>query len=175
VSSELERKNKKTVISLLVLVFVMFLFALALIPLYDILCEITGINGKSKQDLSSLDYAVDKERVITLEFVATVSAKTALDFKADKFEIKVHPGEKITARFTAKNKTNRHITAKANPSISPGITAVHVKNIECFCFSNQDFKPGETKHLEVQLMVDPKISSDYKRITFGLTFFDITQ
>jgi len=174
VNTELERKNKKTVRILLILVFLMFLFAAALIPLYDILCEITGINGKTKKDLSSLTYEVDSEREITLEFVTTVGAGTGLAFKADQYEIKAHPGEKITARFTAKNRTKKRLTAKASPSFTPGITAGYVKNIECFCFSNQIFEPGETKHLEVQLIVDPRLAIDYKRITFGLTFFDIT-
>jgi cytochrome c oxidase assembly protein subunit 11 len=174
VNSDLERKNKKTVKILLVLIFLMFLFAVALVPLYDILCEITGINGKTKKDLSSLIYKIDSERKITLEFVTTVSAYTGLAFKADQYEIKAHPGEKITAWFTVKNRTKKRITAKANPSFTPGITAGYVKNIECFCFSNQIFEPGETKHLEVQLIVDPRLPIDFKRITFGLTFFDIT-
>ncbi|MDC9729298.1 MAG: cytochrome c oxidase assembly protein [Methyloprofundus sp.] len=173
-SSDLEEKNKKTVRGLLVLVFLMFLFAAALIPLYDILCEITGINGKTKKDLSSLSYEIDSNRKVTLEFVTTVGARTRLAFKADQFEIKAHPGEKITARFTARNLTNKHITAKASPSFTPGVTAGYVKNIECFCFSNQVFKPGETKHLEVQLVVSPSLAIDYKQITFGLTFYDIT-
>ncbi len=173
-STDLERKNKKTVRILLVLVFLMFLFAAALIPLYDILCEITGINGKTKKDFSSLTYEVDLDRVVTLEFVTTVSAQTGLAFKADQYEIKLHPGEKVTARYTAKNRTNKRLIAKANPSFTPGITAGYVKNIECFCFSNQIFEPGETKHLEVQLMVSPDLAIGFKRISFGLTFFDIT-
>ncbi len=173
-NSELERKNKRTVKVLLGLVFLMFLFAAALIPLYDILCEITGINGKTKKDISSLTYKVDSERQVTLEFVTTVSATTGMLFKADQYEIKVHPGEKITAWFTAKNKTTQRITAKASPSFTPGITAGYVKNIECFCFSNQIFEPGETKHLKVQLIVDLALAIDFKRITFGLTYYDIT-
>lgn len=173
-STELERKNRKTVGVLLALVFLMFLFAAALIPLYDILCEITGINGKTKKELSSLTYKVDSSRTITLEFVTTVSARAGLAFKADQYEIKTHPGEKVTARFTATNKTKKRITAKASPSFTPGIAAGYVKNIECFCFSNQIFEPGETKHLEVQLVVDPNLAIDFKRITFGLTFYDIT-
>ena len=55
-NEDLKQKNKKTVRGLLALVFLMTLFALALIPLYDILCEITGINGKSKQRSTALHY-----------------------------------------------------------------------------------------------------------------------
>jgi len=174
VSTELERKNKKTVLGLLLLVMLMFLFAVALIPLYDILCEVTGINGKTKKNTAPLNYVLDTQREVALEFIASTSAKTHLAFKANQYEIKVHPGAVITTQFTAKNLTNKRMTAKANPSFAPGIAAGYVKNIECFCFETQTFEPGESKQLEVKLLVDPNLPDTYKRITFGLTFFDTT-
>ncbi|MCF7969839.1 MAG: cytochrome c oxidase assembly protein [Methylococcaceae bacterium] len=171
---DLEQRNKKTVRALVILVFVMFLFAVALIPLYDILCEITGINGKTKQESAVLDYKIDTQREITLEFITSLGAGTDLAFKADKYEIKVHPGEVVTMSFTASNKTDQRMTAKANPSVTPGPSVGYVKNTECFCFDTQVFEAGETKHLEVQLVINPTLPEHYKRLTFGLTFFDTT-
>ncbi|MDF1582137.1 MAG: cytochrome c oxidase assembly protein [Methyloprofundus sp.] len=173
-SVELEQKNKKTVRALVLLVFVMFLFAVALIPLYDILCDITGINGKTKQDSTVLNYTIDTQREITLEFITSLGAGTNLGFKADKYEIKVHPGEVINMGFTVSNKTDQRMAAKANPSVTPGPSVGYVKNTECFCFDTQVFEAGETKHLEVQLVINPALPEHYKRLTFGLTFFDTT-
>lgn len=173
-NADLEQKNKKTVRALVLLVFVMFLFAVALIPLYDILCEITGINGKTKQDSSALNYAVDTQREITLEFITSLGSGTNLAFKADKYEVKLHPGEVVNMGFTATNKTDQRITAKANPSVTPGPSVAYVKNTECFCFDTQVFEAGETKHLEVQIVINPALPEHYKRLTFGLTFFDTT-
>jgi len=174
VNADLEQKNKKTVRALVLLVFVMFLFAVALIPLYDILCEITGINGKTKQNSVALNYAVDAEREITLEFITSLGSGTNLAFKADKYEVKLHPGEVVKMGFTATNKTDQRITAKANPSVTPGPSVAYVKNTECFCFDTQVFEAGETKHLEVQIVINPALPEHYKRLTFGLTFFDTT-
>jgi len=174
VNEDLKQKNKKTVRGLLALVFLMTLFALALIPLYDILCEITGINGKSKQSSTALHYEIDTERTITVEFITSVAAGTRLTFKAENYELKVHPGEVINMTYTVTNNTNQRITAKANPSVTPGTSVAYVKNTHCFCFDTQVFEAGETKHLTVQLMVNPQLPEHYKRLTFGLTFFDTT-
>ncbi len=174
-TDDLEQKNKKTVRALLLLVLLMFLFAVALIPLYDILCEITGINGKTKQSSADLNYTVDLERNITVEFITSASAGTRLEFKALSYEVKTHPGEVITMSYRITNKTDKRMLAKANSSITPGPAAGYVKNTECFCFESQVFAAGETKHLEVQLVINPAIPENYKRLTFGLTFFDITK
>jgi len=174
VSSDLEQRNKKTVRSLLLLVLVMFLFAVALIPLYDILCDITGINGKTRQESSVLYYEIDTQREINFEFITSIGAGTGLEFKADKYLLKVHPGEVITMTYTVRNKTDKRMLAKANPSVTPGPSVGYVKNTKCFCFDTQVFEAGETRHLEVQIVVDPALPLHYKRLTFGLTFYDTT-
>ena len=173
-ASDLEQKNKKTVRALLLLVLVMFLFAVALIPLYDILCEITGINGKTRQESSVLNYTVDTQREITIEFITSIGAGTGLEFKAEKYQLKVHPGEVIKMTYTARNKTDKRMFAKANPSVTPGPAVGYVKNTKCFCFETQVFEVGETKHLEVHIVIDPALPEHYKRLTFGLTFYDTT-
>lgn len=171
---DLEQKNKKTVRSLLLLVLIMFLFAVALIPLYDILCEITGINGKTRQESAVLNYEIDTQREISFEFITSLGAGTGLVFKADRYQLKMHPGEVITMKYTATNKTDKRMLAKANPSVTPGPAVGYVKNTKCFCFDTQVFEAGETKRLEVQIVVDPAIPKHYKRLTFGLTFYDTT-
>ena len=172
---DLEQKNKKTVRGLLFLVFVMILFAVALIPLYDILCEITGINGKSKKSSSDLNYTVDLGRTITLEFVTSTGAGTHVQFKAERSAIKAHPGEVIKMNYSVTNNTKKRMLAKARSSITPGPAAEYIKITECFCFENQTFEAGETKQLEVQMLVDPVLPERYKRLTLGLTFYDITK
>ena len=171
---DIEQRNKKTVRALLFLVLLMFLFAVALIPLYDILCEITGINGKTRQESSALNYTIDTQRTISFEFITSIGSGTGLEFKADKYQLKVHPGEVISMTYTVTNKTNKRMLAKANPSVTPGPAVSYVKNTKCFCFATQVFEAGETRHLEVQLVVDPALPVRYKRLTFGLTFYDTT-
>jgi cytochrome c oxidase assembly protein subunit 11 len=175
VTPDLEQRNKKTVRGLLLLVFVMFLFAVALIPLYDILCEITGINGKTRQESAALNYTIDTQREVAFEFITSLGAGTHLNFKVDKYQLKVHPGEVISMTYTATNTSNKRMLAKANPSVTPGPAVSYVKNTQCFCFATQIFEAGETKRLEVQIVVDPALPVRYKRLTFGLTFYDTTK
>ena len=172
---DLEQKNKKTVRGLLLLVFVMILFAVALIPLYDILCEIAGINGKTRKSSSDLSYTVDLERTITLEFMTSTGSGTHMQFKAEHYEIKAHPGEAIKMRYVVTNKTQKSMLARARASITPGPAAEYIKITECFCFESQTFTAGETKHFEVQMVVDPDLPLHYKRMTLGLTFYEITK
>ncbi len=153
----------------------MFLFAVALIPLYDILCEITGINGKTKQEFSDLNYTIDTKRKINVEFITSLGAGTRLKFKAEKYLLKVHPGEEMTMIYTVTNTTDKQMYARANPSVTPGTAVGYVKNTQCFCFVTQVFEAGETRQLEVQLVIDPAIPVHYKRLTFGLTFYDTTK
>lgn len=173
-TDNLEQRNKKTVRGLLFLVFVMILFAVALIPLYDILCELTGINGKTRKSSAELNYTVDLERNITLEFVTSIGAGTGLVFKAEQYEIKAHPGEVIKMAYKVTNKTKKRMLAKARSSITPGPAAEYIKITECFCFESQTFEAGETQQLEVQMLVDPALPVRYKRLTLGLTFYDTT-
>ena len=42
----MKKEAKKTLVRLIVAVPLMFAFGFALVPLYDVFCEITGINGK---------------------------------------------------------------------------------------------------------------------------------
>lgn len=43
-NSNLKQKNLKLVRNLVIVVILMFGFGFALVPLYDVLCKITGIN-----------------------------------------------------------------------------------------------------------------------------------
>lgn len=174
-SQDLERKNSKIVTKLVLVVLVMFGFGYALVPLYDVLCDITGQNIKLQAAADSeTEFTVDESREITVEFITAINEKTPMEFRAETRTMKVHPGKYYTVNFYAKNITNSPIKAQAIPSISPGLAEEFFKKIQCFCFETQTFQAKEEKKMPVRFTVNPKLPERYKTITLSYTFFDRT-
>ena len=164
--------NKKVVKNLLFVVVGMFGFGFALVPLYDVFCDITGLNGKTGDQYASQEQVqVDTSREIKVEFLANVNAEMPWEFKPLTYSVKVHPGESSRIEYVARNKTDRDIVGQAVPSVSPGIAAAHFQKTECFCFTEQVLKAGEEKIMPVVFMIDPSIDEDVHEVTLSYTFF----
>jgi cytochrome c oxidase assembly protein subunit 11 len=175
-TDELQRKNAKLVRTLLLVAVAMFGFGFALVPLYDVLCKVTGLNGKIDSTAAKeTGYQVDQSRELTVEFVTALNESAPMEFRAETPKLKIHPGQYYTVNFYAQNKTDKPMVAQAIPSISPGLAAEYFKKTECFCFTEQKFKPREGKTMPVRFVVDPKISPEHKTITLAYTFFDNTE
>ncbi|GAB6140992.1 cytochrome c oxidase assembly protein [Methylosoma difficile] len=175
-NEELNQKNIKLVRNLVIVVVAMFGFGFALVPLYDVLCDITGLNGKvNGTAVKEIAYTVDKSREITVEFMTSLNEATPMVFRAETKKITVHPGEYVTVNFYAENKTDKNMVAQAIPSISPGQAAEYFKKTECFCFTQQTFNPHEGKSMPVRFVINPELPAQYKTITLAYTFFDNTE
>jgi len=174
-SEELEQKNSKLVKKLTMIAVLMFGFGYALVPLYDVLCDITGQNTVVENSaLSKPDYVVDESREINVEFITSVNERTPMTFHAETRLLKVHPGQFYTVNFFAKNTSAARLKAQAIPSITPGLAEEFFKKTQCFCFTTQTFETAEEKTMPVRFVVDPKLPENYKTITLSYTFFDIT-
>ncbi|MGQ0618762.1 MAG: cytochrome c oxidase assembly protein [Panacagrimonas sp.] len=161
---------------LLVVVVAMFGFGFALGPIYSAICKLTGINGKLSgmaADAAALPL-VDESRWVKVLFVTTVNGGRPWEFRAEQEEVRVHPGQLTTVNFFAKNTEDRDLVAQAVPNVAPWNAARHFKKTECFCFNNQPFKAGETKHMPVRFMLDPALPADVDTVTLSYTFFDVS-
>lgn len=171
-----ENKNARLVRTLLFVVVGMFGFGYALVPLYDVLCEVTGLNGKiASSAVKEAGYQVDSKRDITVEFMTGLNESAPMEFRAETKKIKIHPGAYYTVNFYAENKTDKAMVAQAIPSISPGPAAEYFEKTECFCFTEQKFKAKEAKTMPVRFVVKPTLPEQYKTITLAYTFFDNTE
>ncbi len=167
-----DKDNKKVLQNLSFVVLGMFCFGFALVPLYDVFCEYTGLNGKTGvQYVSEEQMQVDTSRKIKVEFLANTNDGMPWQFKALTYSVTVHPGEVTRVEFVARNKTNRDIIGTATPSVSPGQAAAYFQKTECFCFTEQLLKAGEEKIMPVVFIVDPAIDEDIREITLSYTFF----
>lgn len=158
-------------------VLAMFGFGFALGPLYDAVCRVTGINGKTANEAEVLASApvVDTSREVKVLFVTTVNGGKPWKFEAEQAQVSVHPGELKTVSFYAENTQAQASVAQAVPNVAPWDAARHLKKTECFCFNNQTFQAGEGKHMPVRFMIDPDLPKDVDTVTLSYTFFDVTE
>ncbi len=151
----------------------MFGFGYALVPLYNVFCEVTGLNGKPTGRIESAAAVTpDRSRTVTVEFTASVHRGMPWEFRPEQKRMQVHPGEEMVARYTARNATSDTIVGQAIPSVSPGLAAAHFRKIECFCFSRQELKAGETREMPVRFVVDPDLDPAVRTVTLSYTFFN---
>lgn len=165
--------NKRLIKILLVVTAGMFGFGYALVPLYDVFCEITGINGKTGRlsTEAAQNMGIDKNRLVTVEFLATVNEKLPWQFKPLKEKMEVHPGEINTVNYVATNLTSEDSIGQAIPSVSPGPAASYFSKTECFCFTQQLLRAKETREMPVRFIVDPNLPQDIGTVTLSYTFF----
>jgi cytochrome c oxidase assembly protein subunit 11 len=168
-------KVRKSTRKLTALVLCMFGFGFAMVPLYDLICSVTGLKGSTTgriQDEAALSSLVDYSRSITVEFDSTINADLAWDFYPMVKKVTVHPGEVKEVIFYAKNNSNKTIIAQAIPGITPWQATSHFNKTECFCFAQQTLKPGESKEMPLRFIIDTKLPKDFQTITLSYTFMD---
>ena len=168
--------NRKTVKKLLLVVIAMFGFGFALVPLYDVFCDITGLNGKTNTSAVTYDAnGIDTSRTIKVQFITRNAKGIPWDFQPVINEINVHPGEMKLVSFTAKNNASTDIIGQAVPSVSPGEGANYFHKIECFCFTQQPLKASEEVEMTLQFYVDVDLPKDINTLTLSYTLYDITE
>lgn len=178
-----ERGNRRLMARLLVVTVLCFAFGFALVPLYDVFCEVTGLNGKTAGPgdftVGGLGGAgdasanvIDTRRVITIEFTDTVMPGLPWEISPQTARLDVHPGELHLVTYRVRNLSNEPVVGQAVPSVSPGVAAASFNKIDCFCFTQQALAPGETKELPLVFTLKPDIDKGVHTITLAYAFFN---
>lgn len=172
-ASERTTANRRVVRRLLLAAVAMFGFGFALVPLYDVFCDITGINGKTGriEAEEALSQQVDRERMVTVEFLSSVRSDLAWDFKPAVKRVRVHPGEVTEVHYVARNRTGETVAGQAVPSLAPGLAAKYFNKTECFCFTRQTLQAGEGKEMPIRFVVDPALPEEVRTVSLSYTFF----
>ena len=171
--------NRQMAGKLVVVVVAMTAFGYALGPLYNAICEATGINilalsertTGTERSVARPNTQVDTSRTITVEFDA--NSRGPFEFRPERRSMQVHPGELATVVYEFQNVQNRRLAAQAIPSYAPMQAAAHFNKVECFCFNQYTLDPGEKKSWPVAFVIDPKLSRDVTTITLSYTFFEV--
>ncbi len=171
-----KRGNRSLTVRLLLMAAGSFAFGFALVPLYDVVCEVTGVGSNSSLTVARAagNETPDVARTVTVEFTATVPAGGwVLEPMSPTLE--VHPGKLYETRFRARNLSARATTGQAVPSISPTRAAQYFVKTECFCFTPQHFAGNEERELAVRFLVDRELPANIDRLTLSYAFYDVDQ
>ena len=175
----MKRPHRRTVIRLAAVCVLMLGFSYALVPLYDILCDLTGLSGSTSNLTQTAPAPAESEtaieRQITLQFVANVDHSMPWDIRPDQFEMKVRPGQTYQTVFHAYNRTAQPMTGQAVPSVAPQMAAPHLIKQECFCFTSQPLDAGERVEMPLVFRVSERLPQTIKTLTLSYTFFDVSQ
>lgn len=165
-----------TVAKLAITAVGMFAFVfVVMVPLYDVLCDALGINGKtSGQAYTAVQSGVDESRMVTIQFVATNNEGMPWEFGPSVNAMQVHPGASNDTVFHARNPLPDAMVAQAIPSISPSRAAAYFHKTECFCFNQQPLDGETSAEMPLQFIVDRDLPQDIHTITLSYTIFDVT-
>jgi cytochrome c oxidase assembly protein subunit 11 len=147
----------------------------AAVPLYRLYCQVTGFAGTPQVAIAPSTTLVDQK--LTMRFDANVSRDLAgWKFRPQKRTIDVRYGENKIAIYLATNTTDKSLTGTASFNVTPEIAGVYFNKIECFCFTEQTLKPGESVEMPVSFYVDPEMLKDkdaahLSQLTLSYTFF----
>jgi cytochrome c oxidase assembly protein subunit 11 len=171
------KSNRGLVGRLLLMVAGSFAFGFALVPLYDVFCEVTGIGTRAQLNRASASDAStpDMGRVVTVEFTASVPDSGPWEFAPVVASMEVHPGRLYEALYSARNLAGRDITGQAVPSVTPLRAARYFRKTECFCFTPQRFERDEQRDLRVRFVVDRDLPPGIDRLTLSYAFYDVAR
>jgi len=165
------RDNRKLLVKLCVIVVAMFAFGYGLVPFYDKICEATGLRNLAVAD-EVKNTQVDATRAIRVELDSNVR-KLPWSFRPLEVIVSVHPGEVRQVVYEISNRTDHPMTGQAIPSYGPQEAGQYFRKLECFCFTKQTLRAGETRQMPVVFVVDPSLPKDIGMITLSYTFFEV--
>lgn len=158
-------------VKLTVIAIGMFGFGFALVPFYEKICEVSGINNLLRADTVT-NTQVDFARSVIIEFDANTHGMP-WGFKPLESNVTVHPGQLKTVIYEVVNTRDRPVSGQAIPSYGPRHAAQYFRKMECFCFSKQTLAAGERRQMPVTFVVDPTLPKDVGTITLSYTFFEV--
>lgn len=167
--------NGRIIRRLLLTVAGMFAFGFALVPLYEAFCDLTGFNGRTRNEAAAVStHQVDTSRTVNVQFITRNAQGMPWDFKAEMNSVRVHPGETRVVNFLASNPTGSNMVAQAIPSVAPGEAALYLNKTECFCFNQQPLQAGADTAMPMQFYLDPDIPEHIHTLTLSYTLYDMT-
>ena len=172
----MRRANRSLTSRLWLFVAGSFAFGFALVPLYRVLCQVTGFGDQRllrEAVAPARAGTAEAGRTVTVEFMANLPTVGNWEFRPSQALLRVHPGQLYQASFVARNLTGHDTVAQAIPNIAPGQAASWFHKTQCFCFSTQAFKTGEQRVLPVRFFVDRALPPGIDRVTLSYTFYDI--
>ena len=170
----LEQKNLRLAYRLAGVAVLFSALGFGMVPLYDVICKWTGINGKTNaQAVAAISNTqVDTSRWVTVQFLSHSMPGVGLNFKPEQFSMRVHPGEMVYTHYVVENMSRQAFVGQAIPSVTPANGASYLQKVECFCFNQQTFGPNEVRTLPIVFYISNDIDPNLGTVTLSYTFFE---
>src|SRR5580704_698382 len=174
----MNRRNLTTSVLLATVVCGMVGLSFASVPLYRLFCQATGFGGTTQRAAAAPDAIVGA--LVTVRFDAQTAPDLGWEFRPLESAVRLHPGEQREVLFRSTNRTAETLTGTATFNVTPTKTGVYFDKLQCFCFNEQQLKPGESRDMGVVFFVDPDLltdpnTSDVRTITLSYTMFRAPQ
>lgn len=168
-----DRLSRRQLGKLFAIPILMFGFGFLMVPFYNVFCEVTGLNGKTgRMSAAQADtLQEDDSRLVKVQFVASVNQNGPWDFHPDETSMLVHPGKMYTTTYYAYNRLDKDAVSQSIPSIVPIQATAYFKKTECFCFTEQKFKPLEKREMPVTFVINPGLPKNVDTIVLSYTLF----
>lgn len=168
-----QRSMRSLLTKLFVFPVMMFGFGYLMVPLYDVFCDVTGLNGKTGaiSTANASQMVVNTEREIKIQFTSNINENGSWEFHPAQSIMTVHPGKPYTTTFYARNKLNEAVVSQSIPSVTPNKAAAHFDKMECFCFTEQKFAALEEREMPVTFVVGTAVPEEVDTITLAYTLF----
>lgn len=161
----------QTALKLSFLAVAMFAFGYAMVPLYEKICQVTGIRNLLNPQADNDEFLPDLARQVRVEF--DTNARGMLAMTPSMKIANLHPGETYSVVYTLENLSPQPLSGQAIPSYSPRPTARWFKKIQCFCFDQLHMQPHEVRQVPVVFVIDPQMPDDIETLSLSYTFFEV--
>lgn len=155
---DLSRRNRRTVLASVTVIAMMGGLVYYSVPLYRMFCQVTGFGGTTQS--AEAAPGVVGERIITVRFDATTSARLPWKFGPAQRQMRVRIGERAHATYIAKNLSDKASVGSASFNVTPAKAGQYFTKIECFCFTEQRLAAGARAEMGVDFFIDPAILDD---------------
>jgi len=151
----------------------MFGFGYAMVPLYEVFCDVTGLGGRSIEIAENNNEAVASERVVSIRFDATVNSSLPWFFQAKEKVKAFKLGVPSKVLYLAMNPDSEAITGQATFNVSPPEASLYFVKTECFCFTEQTLQASESREMPVYFYIKSDLPENIKDITLSYTFYRV--
>lgn len=168
-----ESKNTRNLaLKLLVVAVGMFGFGFAMLPLYDVICDITGLGGRGVKVEVAGNSVATTDRDIKIRFDATVNSSLPWDLQPVEPVTRVRLGDMNETFYVAFNDSAASISGQAIYTVTPPEASLYFVKTECFCFTQQTLLANETREMPVRFYIKPDLPEHIREITLSYTFFE---
>ena len=173
---QLGRRHRKVAVWCAAVVVCMVGASYAAVPLYRLLCNLTGFDGTPQR--AAAPSAIVLDRQMTIRFDANTAPGFPWSFEPLQRTVDVKLGETTLALYRATNVSDRPVTGTSTFNVLPEQAGVFFNKLECFCFKEQLLEPGQSLDMPVSFFIDPQIVKDkdagaITHITLSYTFFPV--